>query len=160
MTQTISTVGEEMTVPQAALRALYGALGDDLVAVVLYGSRARGEAHETSDWDLLVIADDLPDQTLARHLFLKRALPAECRGVASLLAKAREEFKSSLPSLYLDIALDREILYDRQEFATTHLAEIRQMVKRLGLLREQTPTGYVWIWQDGQPAGWPLEWST
>lgn len=33
------------------------ALGDDLQAVWLYGSRARGEAHEESDVDLLVIAD-------------------------------------------------------------------------------------------------------
>ena len=33
------------------------ALGDDLQAVWLYGSRARGEAHAESDVDLLVIAD-------------------------------------------------------------------------------------------------------
>lgn len=32
-------------------------LGDDLRAVWLYGSRARGEAHRDSDIDLLVIAD-------------------------------------------------------------------------------------------------------
>lgn len=33
------------------------ALGDDLRALWLYGSRARGEAHEESDIDLLLIAD-------------------------------------------------------------------------------------------------------
>lgn len=33
------------------------ALGDDLRAIWLYGSRARGEAHADSDVDLLVIAD-------------------------------------------------------------------------------------------------------
>lgn len=36
---------------------LSDALGDDLRAVWLYGSRARGEAHRDSDVDLLVIAD-------------------------------------------------------------------------------------------------------
>ena len=36
---------------------LEAALGDDLRALWLYGSRARGEAHEESDVDLLVIAD-------------------------------------------------------------------------------------------------------
>jgi predicted nucleotidyltransferase len=42
-----------------ALKAIVGALrgrfGDDLVAVWLYGSRARGERHAESDIDLLVV---------------------------------------------------------------------------------------------------------
>ena len=41
----------------ADLRALYG---DRLVAVVLYGSRARDDAHPESDIDLAVILDDMP----------------------------------------------------------------------------------------------------
>lgn len=36
---------------------LRAGLGDDLHAIWLYGSRARGEAHAESDVDLLVIAD-------------------------------------------------------------------------------------------------------
>ena len=35
-------------------RRLREALGDDLVAVTLYGSRARGDAREGSDFDLIV----------------------------------------------------------------------------------------------------------
>ena len=35
---------------------LLDALGDDLDALWLYGSRARGEVHDESDIDLLVIA--------------------------------------------------------------------------------------------------------
>ena len=55
------------------LRALYG---DRLVAVVLYGSRARDDAHPESDIDLAVILDDTPspwdelrrmDDVLWRH---------------------------------------------------------------------------------------------
>ena len=46
-----------------------------LVAVVLFGSRARGDAHEESDWDILVIAHDLPDRPFRRHIFLKAQLP-------------------------------------------------------------------------------------
>jgi predicted nucleotidyltransferase len=33
----------------------------DLRLVVLHGSRARGEAHRGSDWDLGVLADGTPD---------------------------------------------------------------------------------------------------
>jgi len=42
-------------------------LGERLDAAVLSGSRARGEATEESDWDLLIIAEDLPRSPLARH---------------------------------------------------------------------------------------------
>jgi predicted nucleotidyltransferase len=38
--------------------ALRGRLGDDLVAIWLYGSRARGESHPESDLDLLVVVQD------------------------------------------------------------------------------------------------------
>jgi predicted nucleotidyltransferase len=50
------TEGERETVQLFASR-LREALGDDLRALWLYGSRARGEAHAESDVDLLVIAD-------------------------------------------------------------------------------------------------------
>ena len=44
----------------AGRRGARAASPDRLVAVVLFGSRARGEGSETSDWDLLVIAEGLP----------------------------------------------------------------------------------------------------
>ena len=56
--------------------ALQEGLGERLVAVVLYGSRARDQAHEASDWDFFVIATDLPKQLWERHILLKRSLPA------------------------------------------------------------------------------------
>ncbi len=50
------TERERETVQLLASR-LQDVLGDDLRALWLYGSRARGEAHPESDVDLLVIAD-------------------------------------------------------------------------------------------------------
>ena len=91
---------------QCAVRALRRALGRRLRAVVLYGSRARGDAKGESDWDLLVLAEDLPEETLRRHMELKRALPPSCRAIVSILAKTPAEFEAGLPSLILDIALD------------------------------------------------------
>jgi len=50
------TERERQTVEHFASR-LDNVLGDDLRALWLYGSRARGSAHPESDVDLLVIAD-------------------------------------------------------------------------------------------------------
>lgn len=43
---------------RAELERLYG---DRLQRVILYGSRARGDAHEESDYDLIAVLDDVPD---------------------------------------------------------------------------------------------------
>lgn len=49
--------GKERETVRLFASRLREALGDDLRALWLYGSRARGEAHAESDIDLLVIAD-------------------------------------------------------------------------------------------------------
>src|SRR6266498_3145223 len=81
--------------------ALRQCLGDHLVAVVLFGSRARGDATKTSDWDLLVIARDLPSSPLQRHFQLTTLLPVEWRGQVSLLSYTPEELDARLTSLML-----------------------------------------------------------
>lgn len=48
----------------ADLKALYG---DRLVDVVLYGSRARGDAHDESDLDLMVVLEDPVDRWKERR---------------------------------------------------------------------------------------------
>src|SRR5579875_1660192 len=48
----------EHELPRQVVEALRAGLGERLVAVVLFGSRARGDHRPTSDWDLLVITLD------------------------------------------------------------------------------------------------------
>jgi len=64
------------------VRALKQGLGDNLVAVVLFGSQARREADPESDWDLLVLARRLPEKPLRRHFWLKELLPEAWRSAA------------------------------------------------------------------------------
>lgn len=113
----------------AVLSALQQGLGDSPVAVVLFGSRARGEADANSDWDLLVIAHDLPEKPFQRHLHLKQMLPADWRGQVAVLAKTPAEFESYLTSLFLDIALDGIILHDTQGYMTGRLAHLRRLIQ-------------------------------
>ena len=41
--------------------------GDDLLRVVLFGSKARGDFDEESDLDVLVVVRHIPDETYWRH---------------------------------------------------------------------------------------------
>jgi predicted nucleotidyltransferase len=48
----------DLTIPHAVKAALQDLYGPRLAKVILYGSRARGDAHEESDWDFLVVLRD------------------------------------------------------------------------------------------------------
>ncbi len=145
--------------PTEAVSKLREGLGEDLVAVVLFGSRARGEAREGSDWDVLVIANNLPGRTLERAIWLKRMLPAAYRGEISLLARTPEEFMSSLPDLYLDIASDGVVLYDTGGFMVERLRSLRSLIHRKGLRREREDCDLVWRWRGTPSPDWSLEWE-
>jgi predicted nucleotidyltransferase len=121
-------------------------LGDDLVAVVLFGSRARGEADEASDWDLLVIACHLPERTFKRYRWLKGMLPVAWRGQTAILAKTPEEFESYLTSF-------------SDGYVAERLASLRRLIEKQGLRRERVQRDLVWRWQRFPGFDWSLEWE-
>ena len=133
-----------MNIAELATQALQESLADRLVAVVLFGSRARGEAAPDSDWDLLVIAEELPSGALSRRLFLKGLLPPACRGAVSIIARTRAEFDSHISSLYLDLALDGKVLHDTAGYAAGKLGRLRVLLARSELTRERLASGYQW----------------
>ncbi len=138
--------------------ALRAGLGDRLISVVLFGSQARHEGHTDSDWDLLVIAEELPESAFARRLFLKNLLPVDCRGIVSILARTPAEFEAQLSSLYLDIALDGRVLYDHSGYMSRRLTALRQHMGEIGLYRERTPAGDWWRWKSTAPPNWRENW--
>ncbi len=153
----MALAGLEM--PDGIVSGLKEGLGGDLVAVVLFGSRARGEAREGSDWDFLVVARDLPDRTLERAFRLKRMLPPLYRGETSLLARTPEEFTAGLPDLYLDIALDGVILHDTDGYMAERLGFLRALIVQKGLRREREGRDLIWRWEESPGADWSLEWE-
>lgn len=150
----------EHEVPERFVRALQATLHERLVAVVLFGSRARGDYRHESDWDLLVIAEELPKDPFERRFQLMRGLPAGLRGAASMLAKTPREFEAHLPSIYLDIALDGSVLFDPAGYAGQRLARLREIIERVGLYRERTPAGDMWQWRDPPTGWWSVEWDS
>jgi uncharacterized protein len=148
-----------LDIPESIVSELREGLGDKLVAVVLFGSRARGEAREGSDWDFLVVARDLPKRTLERAFGLKKMVSPLHRGEASLLAKTPEEFTAGLPDLYLDIALDGEILHDTDGYMAERLEFLRTLIRRKGLRREKDGRDLIWRWEQPPGPDWSLEWE-
>ncbi len=140
------------------VEALCGGLGPDLVALALFGSRARGEAAPESDWDLLVIAEHLPERPLERHFRLKALLPEAWRAQVAILAKTPAEFEARLPALYLDIALDAIVLYDPRSYLQPRLEYVKALIRHLGLHRERSEGDLVWRWQAIPPQDWRIEW--
>jgi predicted nucleotidyltransferase len=141
------------------IAALRQTLNDNLVAIVLFGSQARGEADEFSDWDLLVIARDLPEKPFQRHLYLKKLLPDLWRGQVAILAKTPKEFEAYLPSLYLDIAVDGNILFDTDSYMANRLDRLQRLIQTGGLRREQSDNDLIWRWQESPGLDWSLEWE-
>jgi predicted nucleotidyltransferase len=158
MDKEIHTAEGQKAVLSQIVTALKEGLGDRLVAVVLYGSRARNQAREASDWDLFILATDLPARLLERHILLKRFLPAIHRGAVSLLAKTPQEFEEKISSIYLDIVQDGQILYDPKGYASRRLAAVKRLMEEMGLYRKKSPGGEVWRWRQKPSQPWGLQW--
>lgn len=145
--------------PDRVAADLQKGLGGGLVSVVLFGSRARGEAREGSDWDVLVVARGLPERTLERSIRIRQMLSPDYRAEVSLLAKTPDEFMSGLPDLYLDIASDGRILYDTGGYITSRLEYLRALIRRKGLHREREGQDMIWHWEQPPNHDWSLEWE-
>ena len=72
-------------------------LGPDLIAIVLYGSWARGESRPGSDVDLLVIARNLPRDRFERVTYVHQMVVGRFRRRISVLAKEPAEFEGVFP---------------------------------------------------------------
>jgi predicted nucleotidyltransferase len=85
----------DLSIAQALAERVRLALGDRVQRIILFGSRARGEAGPDSDFDLLVVLRELaPPEARPLRLSLYRAL----RGagvVAEPWVMAEEEFQET-----------------------------------------------------------------
>ena len=65
--------------------------------IVLYGSRARGDAHAESDWDFLILLDGVVDDVridAIRHRLYD--IEWDCGEVLCSIVRSRQEWDSSL----------------------------------------------------------------
>ncbi len=122
---------------------LESALGDKLLAVILYGSAARGDFHErSSDFNVLIELSDLELDSLAMlgdpiSWWLRRRQPMPRMFSPAMIAEASDVF----PIEFLDISEHHVVLFGKDPFAdleihTDHLRiqcerELREKMMRV-----------------------------
>lgn len=119
------------------VKRIKGRFGGKLVSVVLFGSRARGTYSRSSDVDLLVVADGLPDNVQERWETLKDARLEFLLGygakVETLLLTRNEvldNFNSFSP-LFSSFVMGSRVFYDKGFF----MKEFKNFVKSLSVTR-------------------------
>lgn len=100
---------------------------ESLLGVILFGSVARGEALDSSDLDLLIVLrDECPIQRNLYQRWDSKILPR-------LSEKVSPQFShlpnlESISSLWLEVALEGEILFDPTQQLKVTLIEIRRRI--------------------------------
>lgn len=134
--------------------ALAASWSDRFIGLVLFGSRARGDHGDLSDWDLLLVAEGLPTRAFARQRFVVEALPPELRGSVSIIARTPGEFVIQSSTLYLEIAATGQIFHDPTGMVEARLGELRKWASKVGLKRVQDGPDSYWLSDDPRPLAW------
>ena len=108
------------TITKDLLGKAHDVLGEDLVSIVLFGSRARGTATSDSDFDLLIVARSLPDEKGKRELALDIAevgfdhgLPVQ---IILVTSEEAEQAAATGAPLMFEIHDAHRLMYDRGGF--------------------------------------------
>lgn len=141
--------------------ALAGFFGKRLRTVVLFGSRARGDALPESDHDLFIVAEGLPTEPLERvretRGALMSALP-DLPGAVNLHARTPEEFEEDLTPLYLDVIVDGICLYGQDYFEPMRRKGLAAL-ESSGMHRTRTGRTLFWMLPGNRPRNWELTWD-
>ncbi len=146
---------------EAALRELVthyrSRLGDGLEGIVLYGSRARGDAHPDSDLDLLLVTKTLPSDPFERACLLSAPRLALGSPPVSVRGLTTDEYERDIAPIDLDIAIDGRVLFDSNGYMAERLSLIRQRLKEAGLSRDSE---LVWRWRSWpKRRDWAITWQ-
>lgn len=139
------------------------AFGDRLVSVVLFGSVARGDWGRDSDIDLLVVAEGWEGKAAWERLRELRkaergleASPEYLRVVEAgytpviqpyLLSKSEAR---KFHTIYLDLALEGIVLYDRESYMSSIIRSVRQKLEEIRAVKVTLPNRkYYWVLGEG-----------
>ncbi len=134
---------------------IYEIFTSNLLAIILFGSIARGEAKSNSDIDLLIIVNNLPKSYFKRASILAQVVSKtrseriklwskKIYTSLQILAYTPEELKS-FHSFYFDLAFDGIILYSRNGYAENFLNRVRKEIELMKARKIYT-SRRKWYW--------------
>jgi hypothetical protein len=126
------------------IEVLEARFGEDLISVVLFGSRARGDAKPESDIDVLIVARGLPRKRWDRYAGLRdlaREVSEQFSDAVTPILLTPEEAQEVKP-YYLGMLSGHVILRDEGGFFAAVLERLRQRLAELGSRRYVDEDGY------------------
>jgi predicted nucleotidyltransferase len=146
---------------QPVIQVLKQQFGPRLRTVVLFGSRARGEARPNSDHDLFVVIGRLPVEPVARQRLVRTALLdilGELPGTVNFVAKTPEEVAANLTPLLLDICVDGICLFG-EEYFEPYRRKALIALQQSNLQRQKLGATHMWLLPKGPSGNWELNWE-
>jgi predicted nucleotidyltransferase len=143
------------------IQSLSRSFGSCLKTVVLFGSRARGEALPGSDHDIFLVVEGLAANPLGRTRQMRGAI-SDCLtdfpGAINLRGKTPLEFEADLTPLYLDICVDGICLYGGEYFEPQRQKGLAAL-ELSGMKRRRVGGSLFWMFPDGGARNWELTWD-
>ena len=126
-----------------AVRAAQATVGEALIGIILFGSYARGSQTDGSDIDLLVVVD--------QNTKINRTLYRTWQSNAEGLNKCEPHFVSLLDpderisGLWAEVAIDGQILWDRQQRIHQLLVKVRRSIIEGKLIAKKIHGQTYWV---------------
>lgn len=135
------TGGKEPGAFEAIVTFLQKRYRNQFLALVLFGSHARGEAQDTSDVDLMVVLH--PSVSIQRSLY--REIDRMFDPQISLHFAHPPLSPEGAGSLWLECALDGRVIYDGNGKVTRLLSQIRDRIVSGKVVRKVTHGQGYWV---------------
>lgn len=115
--------------------------GTKFLGLLLFGSQARGDVHDMSDTDILMVVDDSITIDRALYRLWDQRMPDDVSlQIAHLPANPRDA-----GSLWLECALDARILHDPTGRIADFLAQAREYITSGNVVRKTTHGQGFWV---------------
>jgi hypothetical protein len=143
------------------VQSLLDRYGSRLKTVVLFGSQARREAKESSDHDIFVVVEGLPQDPVARQRDIRGTLLPILDifpGSITFVAKTPEEVRANLTPLMLDICVDGICLFG-EAFFDVYRKEALSALQQAWLQRQRLAGVWMWLFPHIPSGRWELNWE-
>lgn len=125
--------------------------GSCIRAVLVFGSRARGEAEGKSDLDLLILHEGcgVEDPVLRRrylYSLIREVIDGVFEDITVIDMMLKHFLKPvEINSLLLNIYWDAIVVYDETDILQEFLIHVRESITKCGLKRVKNGKAYYWI---------------